>query len=184
MTVPDIPHAPGCFGSALTYKAGTTECDTCEFAEKCAPISARRLAVLREKYNVAEPKKARERRKPEPAEPLVLPPEVPPDLTLPLKVQGVLARIERAGVKVTEALRRGENPFQHNWLRFLYVACAVLLLRQERGATREEVIDAFQKKMKWSEATAAAHFAQAVHALRALGAADLVNGRLQLRNQA
>ncbi len=125
----------------------------------------------------------RERRKPEPVGPLVLPAEVPPDLTLPRKVQAVLARIEHAGVKVTEALRRGKNPFQHNWLRFLYVACAILLLRQERGATREEVIDAFQKKMEWSEATAAAHFAQAVHALRALGAADVINGRLQLRNQ-
>ncbi len=183
MTLPDHAHAPGCFGSALTYREGTPECSTCEFAANCAPVSQQRLMRLRERYGVQIGTK-RQRDRAKAVEIVAFPPEVPAEvaLTLPVKVRELLARIEKHGIRVTAALREGKNPFAWDKLAFLYVACFLLLRRGRHGVDLKELTLAFKQKLDWNAGTAAAHVSQTVQALKALGAADFENGRLQLRN--
>lgn len=171
---------PGCFGYALAYRAEAAECNSCPFATQCAEIAAAQLArrraelgiVVREKPKVQRPQRAAT--------------EVHATgvLTegLPKKVEELLARIERAGISVTTALSKGENPFTTS-PAFLRVTCH-LLLNMRAGIDRATLKTAFVRKLGWSEGTAAAHATQAFQALTALGAAIESNGRLTLRTQA
>lgn len=61
--------APGCFGSALTFKKGASECEVCLFAARCEPISkarerrlSKRLASDPEIMAEIEAERARNRR--------------------------------------------------------------------------------------------------------------------------
>lgn len=179
MTVsPDISHAPGCFGSALMYRPVSNECGTCMFREACAPISAERLARIRAKYDIRPRKVAQTA--PIPA----LPPGTEAFVANPKKVEELMGRLERAGISITDKLAKGINPFAE--LKrpvFLNIACH-LLLRLTSGLHRDTLRTAYEQKLGWSKATAAAHALQVFQLLVALDAATDTNGTLQLRRKA
>lgn len=170
---------PGCFGFALSFREEAAECISCPFATECAKLGAEQLARRREELGIkvkpAKPKVVRQ-----PAAPVEA--HATGFLTdgLPKKVEELLGRIERAGISVTAALSRGENPFTKD-PAFLRVTCH-LLLNMRAGVDRATLKLAFTRKLGWSEGTAAAHATQAFQALIALGAASENNGRLTLRN--
>jgi hypothetical protein len=152
----------------------------CPFAESCASTGAEQLARVRAELGVVvKEKKPKVMRAPR---------EVPADMHatgvltegLPKKVEELLQRIERAGISVTAALARRENPFTKD-PKFLRVTCHLLLLLPA-GIDRKTLMSAFVKKLEWSEGTAAAHATQAFQALTALGAATEQNGRLILKS--
>ncbi|SER28827.1 hypothetical protein SAMN05216548_114111 [Faunimonas pinastri] len=170
--------APGCYGSALTFKAEAAECKTCVFAANCGPLSAANMAYVRAKLGIVErkTKTAMRAERPKKLDPA---PAIQLTSNLPKKVEELLARFERAGIKVTERLSAGENPFEKTPV-FMRVACH-LLLRLPSGFDRNMLRQALQSKLGWSSATAASHAIQACQALVALGAAEEMNGRLTLK---
>lgn len=167
----DETQAPGCYGSALTYDMGSAECSQCMFAAQCGPKSAERMRYIREKLNLPERKTTR-RQVVTPAKPQ------PVEMSLPKKVVELLDRIDRAGIKVTERLKRRENPFVTP--RFMKIACQVLLLYPQ-GISLAALIEIYVRKLGWNKKTAAAHAVQARHALIALGAAEEHNDKLRLK---
>lgn len=174
----DLHLAPGCYGFALSFKEGSAECSTCQFAARCQVIGTEQLARRRLELGItAKPVKERKPRVVAAAVEAV----AGSTLTggLPKKVEELMQRIERAGIRVTEGLREGRNPFLGQKPAFLSVACH-LILNIEQGVDRATLNKAFQKKLNWSEGTAAAHTTQAFQALIALGAAHEANGRLTL----
>lgn len=165
MSDSDFPHAPGCFASALTYKPEAPECQTCAFAAACGPRSQQKLADLRVKFGIVAPEKK---------------PVADKGFTIPVKTAALLARIDRLGVNVAEALAEGLNPFGKAAPPFLALTCH-LLLRMPHGLTRRELELALETKLDWTRETAAAHALQAVQALVALGAVDEIEGRVLRR---
>lgn len=167
----EFPHAPGCFGSALTYQQDAPECQSCAFAAACGPRSQQRLIELRARFNIQPPAEKSRVKKPATG-----------DFYMPVKVAALLARINGFGVDVAAAIRRGDNPFLTTGPRFLAVTTH-LLTRYEDGVTRENLVAVLQAKLNWTQGTAAAHALQAVQALIALGVADETNGRLIKKTQ-
>jgi hypothetical protein len=170
---PDLSLAPGCFGWALAFNPETNECKACPFASSCEPAAnlahAKLCADLGVKGLVKLPP-ARARRQAEiAAEGLTT--------ALPLKVQALVATIERRGLKVGESLRAGKNPFASP--AFLRVA-SHLLLKLPGGIDRRTLSMALQHKLEWGEATANAHASQVFSLLPALGAATVMNGKLRI----
>ena len=166
----DESQAPGCYGSALTYDMGSAECSQCMFAAQCGPKSAERMKYLREKLNLPMSK--------EKAKPIMAPVARPMEMAMPKKVLELLERIERAGIRVTEALSKGQNPFMKP--AFLRVTCH-LLLHLKDGIDTPTLAMALAKKLEWQPGTASAHAIQARQALIALGAAEEINGKLRLK---
>jgi hypothetical protein len=178
-TGPDNPDAPGCYGSALTFKADASECRTCQFAGACGPLSQERLASLRARLGIVEPTRRTFKA------PVAKLAETTPGPTLtsdlPKKVEAELQRIERNGIIITTALKEGRNPFEAKRKpAFLFLTCH-LLLGLKRGITRAELRHALQRKLNWTEGTAAAHATQAAQVLVAAGAAYDVDGILTLK---
>jgi hypothetical protein len=169
---------PGCFGFALAYRAEAAECISCPFSAECAQISAEQLARRRAELGIT-PKEPRAQRPPRPRAPVEAHATGVLTEGLPKKVEELIGRIERAGISVTAALARRENPFPSS-PAFLRVTCH-LLLHMAAGIDRATLKIAFVRKLGWSEGTAAAHATQAFQALTALGAATEQNGRLTLR---
>lgn len=166
--------APGCYGSALTYSADGPECRSCMFAATCKPLSLERRTALRAKLGIPD-------RAPVPAKVRTQPASDGASLmsTLPKKVGEAVQRIERMGVKVTEALRQGVNPFTTK-PAFLRLTCH-LLLRMPDGFDRQSLKHGLMRKLDWSEGTASSHAAQAFQILVALGAAEEINGKLTMK---
>lgn len=166
----DETQAPGCYGSALTFDVGSAECSQCMFASQCGPKSEARMRYLREKLQLPMPK---------------IKSKAPVDvqaraveMSLPKKVVELLERIERAGIRVTESLKAGHNPFIKP--AFLRVTCH-LLLHLKDGIDTPTLTTALARKLDWQTGTAAAHAIQARQALIALGTAEELNGRLKLK---
>jgi hypothetical protein len=177
MIDPDKPRfAPGCFGGALTYNPAGMECKSCAFAADCSVISVARTNRLRAELGLAvdKPKTVK---KPAASAPVS---SASPTMTasLPKKVQDLLGRIERSGVKVAETLAKGENPFPT--IGFLKLTAHVLLKRPE-GVDRQMLRTCLEHKFGWGEASAAPHATQAFQVLIALGVATETNGRLVLK---
>ncbi len=167
----DETLAPGCFGSALTFELGSAECSQCMFAAQCGPKSAQRMEYLRAKFKVPA------RRTIKTTSPVARPGSA--ELSTPKPVTEMLDRIERAGIKVTEALRQRKNPFESGFLA-LKIACHVLLHMPE-GVDQDRLKTALSKAYGGKDATAAAHAALAKQVLVALGAAIEMNGKLRLK---
>lgn len=153
---------------------------SCPFSEGCAKVGAEQLIRRRAELGIVakapRPKVVRTPR-------VVTEPQMAAGVLtegLPKKVEELLVRIERAGIRVTEALNKRENPFTTT-PAFLRVTCH-LLLHLRGGIDRKTLMQAFVKKLGWSEGTAAAHATQAFQALTALGAAAEQNGRLTLKD--
>lgn len=178
----DLALAPGCFGGPLLYRPEAIECKSCPFKEVCAPEAAARLLALRDRLGI----------KPAPVEvkstaaPGETPIADPTARTIPIKVVKLLKDIERAGIKITEALRENRNPFdthKTDRLAFMYWACQVARAFP-KGVTRKAVENVVSRRIpRWSPAMVTTHVAQAFHALQAVGAADVVDGVLVLRRE-
>jgi hypothetical protein len=168
---------PGCFGQALTFGERHPECQNCPFARECEPEHAQALARLRDQLGIVvkTPKTVKVKY----VAPVITGAISSSDMTLPKKVEELLTRLDRAGVRVTEAFWRGENPFDRRF-EFLRIT-AHLLLRMPQGITREMLMVGLERKLNWSRGTAAAHATQAFQALRALGVAEDLNGRLTIK---
>lgn len=178
MTELDVSLAPGCYGMSMCFKDGSTECSTCPFASSCKPLCEQQLAALRAELGIVVPVVKSQR----PAAPKQHMTSALMELTdgLPKKVAAWILYIEREGIKVTEALSKGQNPFAGRRPAFLNVACA-LLLKRPQGIDRAIMEYAFCTKLQWKAETAASHITQARQILTALGAADEVDGMLKLR---
>jgi hypothetical protein len=110
----------------------------------------------------------------------IVPPKMEYTNGLPKKVAAWIAYIEREGIKVTEGLTKGENPFKGKRPSFLAIACH-LLLKLPEGVNRDLLTRSFQQKLSWSPDTTAAHVTQARQILMAIGAVDDIDGILKLR---
>jgi hypothetical protein len=93
---------------------------------------------------------------------------------IPKKVMELVEKLDRAGIKVTEAIANGKNPFSDKQ-KFLKIAC-FFLLRFQGGVKREALELALMTGMDWSKGTAAAHALQASQLFQALGVATEMNG--------
>lgn len=172
MTDLDLNLAPGCFGSALTYIEGSVECGSCLFAARCKPLHDANLATLRARLKLpASPQRKRVERKEEPAATLAPAP-------LPSQVEEMIGRIERAGIKVTEALAAGRNPFDSRFSS-LRVACHLLL--NMRSVGRETLVMALEKKLHMGRVSATSRAKHLVQLLVAVGAATETNNKLTLK---
>lgn len=163
---------PGCFGQALTFNENLAECSSCPFAGECKIASAAALQRLRDHHGIVVHRKGMRTKPASTATSSAA-------LTLPKKVEELLQRIERAGVRVSEALKEKRNPFGRDF-PFLRIT-AHLLLAVPFGVTREHLVTGFEQRLNWSKGTAAAHATQAFQALIALGVAEEIEGRLNLK---
>jgi hypothetical protein len=175
----DVSLAPGCYGMSMCFREETAECSTCPFASSCGPLAAAQLAMLRAELGVVIPER-KTAPKPRPATPGV--PAAVMELTngLPKKVAAWITYLEREGIKVTEALAKGENPFKGKRPAFMAIACH-LLLKLPQGVSRDLLNQCFREKLSWSAETTAAHVTQARQILIAIGAVDEVDGMIKLR---
>lgn len=169
ITLPDNPDAPGCFGSALTFNPDASECRFCIFAIECEPLSTARRTALRAKHGIVD--RPRTAKKSSVGASL--------DSELPKKVAALKATIDRAGIRVVEALAAGINPFERK-PAFLRLTCH-LLLRLPDGFNRTILRTALTSKLNWTEGTAAAHATQAFQVLGAFGVTEEIDGKLRLR---
>lgn len=158
----DTGLAPGCYASPLIYKAKAKECAECVFGSTCGPSAAARLAVLHQHYGVKQ-----------------APVEKPLPAVLPVKSQELIDRIKRTGIDIGQLMLTGVNPFRTK-PSFLKLACH-LLIAIPGGVSRDNLRYAFKSKLNWTDGTAAAHVLQAVQVLRALGAAEEINGCISLK---
>lgn len=174
---PDAPlGSPGCFGRAMSYRAGTPECDSCPFRELCEPQSVQRTSALRASLGIVAkttgtPKVKARAPKAEPAAAM--------GMSLPRKVVDLIGRFERTGIRVTETLAAGKNPFVET-PAFMRVVCHILLSKPQ-GVSRRYLTAALMHRFGWRENTATPHATQAVQALCALGAATESDGIVALR---
>jgi hypothetical protein len=170
----DLPEwaQPGCFGQALTYSENIVECRGCPFATSCKTEHLLALARMREEHGIVIHTKPHKT-----ASVSSTSVTSGSEMTLPKKVESLLANFERAGIKVSEAFAVGVNPFAGIGPKFMRIT-AHALLRLPGGILRAELINFFETKLKWSKGTAAAHATQAFQALIALGVAEELNGRL------
>lgn len=173
----DVSMAPGCYGISLLHREGSNECRTCPFAPQCAPIARAQLVALRAELGI-KPASVKVSK----AGPSVSPTPSSSALStrMPVKVQELVDSIERAGIKVCEALSRGINPF-HGKFPFMYVACHMLLKAKHEGIARERMSKAFENTLHIGKGTADAYAAQAVRALKEIGAINESNGLARLR---
>lgn len=177
MTQIDVTMAPGCYGMSMLYSEGSAECSTCPFATTCKPLGEQQLAMLRAELGIVVPVRKTVAVQPKP--------EIPQrilELTngLPKKVAAWVYYIEKSGIKVTESLAQGRNPFQGKRPDFLNIAC-LLLLKCPQGVPRETMRYAFMSKLSWTPETATSHVTQTKQILGALGAADDLDGLLKMR---
>jgi hypothetical protein len=175
----DLSLAPGCYGMSMCYRDGTAECGTCPFAASCKPLAEQQLAMLRAELGVVMPEH-KSAEKPLKIAALASPAVMELTNGLPKKVAAWIAYIEREGIKVTEALTKGENPFRGKRPPFMAITCH-LLLKLPQGVSRDLLARCLQEKLSWSAETTAAHVTQVRQILTALGAIDEVDGMIKLR---
>jgi hypothetical protein len=169
----NIPaYSPGCFGSALTFKATDLVCQRCPYATQCKPAHEQALAQLRHKFGIA----VAETPAPVPAAPVALDPAA---LSLPKKVQDLLMKLDRGNYDVVGKLQRGENPFGAA-IPFMAVACHVLL-RLGRPMDRDFLATAFMKKFGWQKQTADEHARIAIYGLMYVGAVVSNDGLISIK---
>jgi adenine-specific DNA glycosylase len=159
---PDL--APGCFGSALTFRPETPECKSCPFVEGCGPASEARWNHLSERFGIKTRLKANQRKKP----------------ILPQKVQELVERIRGMNISIDQ-LRLGKNPFEASTeFKAAKITCH-LLIQFEAGVPRHSLSTALSRKFAWSEKTAEAQTLQISQALQHLGVVDEVDGVMRIR---
>jgi len=173
----NIPaYSPGCFGSALTFKATDLVCQRCPFAAQCQPAHEVSLQLLRQKFGIAAL----------PVKEVVSTPvrEVPVDPTLlamPKKVQALVAKLDKGNYDVVGKLQRGENPFGAA-LPYMAVACHALL-RLGRPMDKDFLSTAFMKQFGWQKQNADEHVRIAFSALLHVGAVVSNDGLISIKGK-
>ncbi len=168
--------APGCFGSALAFEETAPVCAVCKFAEGCRPLHERNLDILRERVGV-KGKGDKNAKNPLAEKPSAAPAE----MTLPVKVQALVEKLDRSNLRVTEHFARGLNPFAGQpGMSFLKIA-GHLLLKMKQPLDRAALAYAFQAKLGWTERTADSHARMAIQALSHIGAVNNIDGLITLR---
>jgi hypothetical protein len=168
-TIPDF--SPGCFGSALAFDEAAPVCSVCAFAAQCKPIHELNLKTMRERLGIPAPK-ITQRAKRDTAD--------QQGMTVPVKTQALIEKIERAGIRVTESFASGLNPFTDMGSNFLKIV-GHMLLKSPRPLARNDFAMAFQMKLNWSQGTADSHARMAMQALQYIGAVDEIDGTVTLR---
>lgn len=167
-------QAPGCYGSALTYEEGAPECVGCQFAKECAPLSKASLERIHAKFGIKPrvPKKA--------------PPKANPPVRRsvfsdrwPKKVMDVVERLEKSGVKITEALRNGRNPFVSKPKPFL-IACH-MLIKTNKGIQEPMLTEALRTKLAYTPESAKDTARLVLQVLEAIGATVETDGIIMIR---
>ena len=177
------PFAPGCFGSALTFKGDDVACSGCIFRDQCEPAHKIALEELRTRLSITAPvtrtdaqaEQAAYKR----AEREALIARDPEVMSLPVKVQDLVLRLDRGNFQIREKLAQGENPFVHR-IPFMAIV-AHLLLRMREPVDRHIISTCFVQKLNWQQGTADAHARMAIQLLTHIGAVDNMDGRISLR---
>jgi hypothetical protein len=167
----NIPaHSPGCFGSALAFESTAPVCTVCKFASECKPLHLENLEALRVALGVTTKVKAVAKKAEVQGE----------GLTMPVKTQALIDKLNDGDFKITESLRAGKNPFEGVGMAFMRVV-AHLLLRAQAPIARDHIAFALATTMKWQSTTADSHARMAMQALEHIGAVESVNGAIILR---
>lgn len=170
----DIPQfSPGCFGSAIAFKATDSACVACPFAALCEPEHVKAQAALRLRLGIETTYTRKVSKKAEGAS------VDPSALTLPKKTRELVERLDRGNFDIVGSLKRGENPFM-NAMPFMKLACH-FLLRLQQPFSAKGLSTAYVTKLGWQQSTADAHARMAVQALTHIGAVDNVDGMITLR---
>lgn len=174
MAIPQF--APGCFGSALTYRTNDLVCKSCPFAKTCEVEHIVALQALREKLGVsAKPKPLRGASRARADEEN----EDPTRATMPIKTRELLDRLDRMNLNIVERMRRGENPFLGK-INYMAIA-AHLLMRAQTPLHQRTLAAAFKMKLNWQDTTATAHARMAFLALEHVGAITFADGAATMR---
>jgi len=170
-------NKPGCFGSAITFKEGSTECSNCPFNVECKPLSEASIANLRAKLGIVVKKQASRTV-------IEVKQEEGPTVTsyLPKKVEALVAYVVNNKIDVRGSMLKGVNPFNPT-PKWLFITCH-LLLRIPGGVTEDILREAFEKKLNWTKDTAISYVAQARHLLTFLGVIDAIDGKFQMKANA
>lgn len=184
VTIPQF--APGCFGSAFGFKDNDTVCNGCVFREQCAPAHRLATAALRKSFGIQSLEERNEEKAAEIAERRRAQDEArlaadPGLLSLPIKVQDLIARLDRGNYDVIGKLAAGLNPFADT-IPFLRIACH-LLLHFDRPINKDLLVAAFSQKLDWKPNTAEAHARMTIMALTHIGAVDNQDGQITLRRR-
>ena len=158
-------NAPGCFASALTFRADAEECQTCSFSAACAPRSIANLEALRAKFGIKAPESKGEKQ----------------SFAVPVKTAALLDKITSLGLDIKGAFAKDVNPFAQSAAPNFIKLAAHILIRREQGLMRKELATAFALQFEWTPETAASHALQAVQAFVALGVVDETDGRIKRR---
>ena len=172
------PFSPGCFGSALAYEDTAPVCTACTFAEKCRPLHEHNLELLRERVGV-KGKGSKTAKNPLAQKPAA----DPAALTVPKKVQALVDKLDSSGLRITEKLSRGVNPFADTQgMGYLKIA-AHLLLRLKAPLDRQTLAYAYQTKLGWTEGTADSHARMTIQALTHIGAVRNIDGLITVKGR-
>lgn len=167
MPIPQF--APGCFGSALTYREGDMVCGRCPFASDCEGEHIAALTRLRQKLGIeVKPSPIRRSAKPQRAI------DDPTLATVPVKVRALLQKLDGMSLDIVAKMQRGENPFL-KVMPFMAIA-AHLLIKAQRPLGQKTLAAALAMKLGWKEGTADAHARMALQALEHVGAIILIDG--------
>jgi hypothetical protein len=166
--------APGCFGSALAYQEGHPVCSSCMFAVQCVPLHQENLARLRQTCRIAErPKQPAAQKAERPAA----------GMLATSKVEAFIEKMERSGVKVTEAFAKGENPFREKGPKMMSIAAQLLLKLTEhrRPLSHDMLVHAYMRAMSVNDKTAKFYAGLAMKFFNHVGAVETVDGAILLR---
>ncbi len=173
MNVPFL--APGCFGSALMFKATDMVCSACPFHTDCGVKHEVALALLRQQLGVTVAQKSVKqevvhRPAPHPA-------EEPVAMTMPKKVKELIERFDRGSYDIVAQMQKGINPFVNlPGLKFMKIACHMIMKTDRHPATQKFLQAGMIHALHHTEATAAAHARMALQALLHIGAIEQTDG--------
>jgi hypothetical protein len=155
---------PGCFGSALTFRAETQECKTCPFFTNCGPLSLQSLERLRGKLGITV-----KARKPKVVKPVVY----------PKRVKDIVKNIKTAGIDVTGRLARRECPFDAP--RYLRLVSQELIDASTKGCSPDDLQKAASLSFAWDVPKATKYVTEALQVLQALGVTEEKDGSVFLK---
>lgn len=165
--------APGCFGSALAFQESHPLCASCQFVTDCKPLHEVNLAHLKKECHIQD-RRSFTMNSPSAGNPN------PGARVLTKKVREYLDKIEKAGIRITEGLSQGVNPFDPKVMSFMHVA-AHLLLRLKEPVQSRTLALAFTRRFNCGESTAEAYVRITTQILRHVGAVDVMDGGMILR---
>lgn len=172
ITKPVMFGAPGCYGSALTFREDLVECRNCNFNNTCGTISAERLVRLRDILGVEAigSKKAKL--------PVRNISKARLDGALPKQTQAIIDMIDRSRIRVAESLIAGKNPFEKP--KFMRILCH-LLIAFEAGFGKPVLRQVLERKLNCTETVAKLYTDHGLRALMEIGVVVEANELFKIR---